>query len=63
MNQLRTEGIRENVDAERVQMAMELEPYLNTPGGMITDIGQFLDGQTNLPLNADHTYIRAGRMD
>lgn len=63
MNQLKTEGIRESVREEQLQMAMELEPYLNTPGSMLTDIGQFLDGRTNVPLNADHVYIRAGRMD
>lgn len=63
MNQLKTEGIRESVREEQLQMAMELEPYLNLPGSMLTDIGQFLDGFTNVPLEADHIYIRAGRMD
>lgn len=63
MNQLKTEGIREDVRQEQLQMAMELEPYLNTPGSLLTDVGQFLDGLTTVPLGADHIYIRAGRMD
>ncbi|MFC6663625.1 VirB4 family type IV secretion system protein [Deinococcus multiflagellatus] len=63
MNQLKTEGIRPEVKQEQLAMAMELEPYLNAPGGLTTDIGRFLDGQTNATLTADHTYIRAGRMD